>query len=87
MPPKRDFTGWYRHREELLREQVLPGFDQFEAGLGNLLPGKDFSEDVLPLIGSNLTFVTAPQDYSHLDGEPGVKLPGFALIVELARPE
>jgi hypothetical protein len=83
----RDFAHWYAHREDLLQEQVLPGFDKFETGLANILPGRDFGEDVLPLIGKRLTFVAAPQDYSHLDGEPGVKLPGMALIVELAKPD
>lgn len=83
----RDFASWYAHREEFLQDEVLPGFDKFEAGLANLLPGRDFSEDVLPLIGRRLAFVAAPQDYSHLDGEPGVKLPGMALVVELAKPD
>jgi hypothetical protein len=83
----RDFTHWYTHRDDLLQEQILPGFDKFETGLANILPGSDFGEDVLPLIGKRITFVAAPQDYSHLDGEPGVKLPGMALLVELARPD
>ena len=83
----RDFTHWYKHREELLQEQILPGFDKFETGLANILPGSDFGEDVLPLIGKRITFVAAPQDYSHLDGEPGVKLPGMAILVELAKPD
>jgi hypothetical protein len=83
----RDFTHWYTHREELLQEQILPGFDKFEAGLANILPGNDFGEDVLPLIGKRIAFVAAPQDYSHLDGEPGVKLPGMAVLVELAKPD
>jgi hypothetical protein len=83
----RDFTHWYTHREDLLQEQILPGFDKFETGLANILPGSDFGEDVLPLIGKRITFVAAPQDYSHLDGEPGVKLPGMAILVELAKPD
>lgn len=83
----RDFADWYGHREELLQPQILPGFDKFEAGLANILPGKDFGEDVLPQIGKNFTFVAARQDYSHLDGKPGVKLPGFAVIFELGRPD
>ena len=62
----RDFAHWYSHREDLLQEQVLPGFDKFETGLANLLPGQDFGEDVLPLFGKRITFVAAPQDYSHL---------------------
>jgi hypothetical protein len=83
----RDFAEWYRQREQLIRSEALPGFDKFEAGLGNLLPGKDFGEDILPMMGNNLTFVAAPQDYDHLDGQPGVKLPALGLIVDLAKPE
>jgi hypothetical protein len=83
----RDFAHWYSHREDLLQEQVLPGFDKFETGLANLLPGQDFGEDVLPLFGKRISFVAAPQNYSHLDGEPGVKLPGMAVVVELKRPD
>ncbi len=80
----RDFAGWYQQREELLEDKVLPSFDQFETNISNLLPGRDFGTDVLPLLGKNMTFLTAPQDFSHLAGSPGVKLPGIALIVELA---
>lgn len=83
----RDFAVWYDHREQLLQEQLMPEFDKFEGGLANLLPGKDFGQDVLPLLGRRLTFVAAPQDYAHLDGKPAIKLPGFALVVELAKPD
>jgi hypothetical protein len=82
-----DLANWYKQREKLLEPQVLPGFDQFETGIANLLPGKDVGEDIVPLIGRNVTFVAAPQDYSHLDGKPGVKLPGFGLVIELAKAE
>jgi hypothetical protein len=83
----RDFSRWYRSREQLLQDGLLPEFDKFESGLANLLPGRDFATDILPLIGNRLTFLAAPQDYDHLEGVPGVKLPGFALIVDLARPD
>jgi len=83
----RDFAGWYANRAHLMQEQVLPGFDKFESGLANILPNRDFGEDVLPLFGKRLTFVTAPQTFDHLGGEPGVKLPGFALVIEMAQPE
>jgi hypothetical protein len=79
----RDLATWYRSRDELLIDEVLPEFDKFETGIGNLLPGKDMGEDVLPLLGNNMTFVSALQDYDRLGGEPGVKLPAFALIVDL----
>jgi hypothetical protein len=82
-----DLANWYKQREKLLDPKVLPAFDQFETGIANLLPGKDVGEDIIPLIGNNITFVAAPQDYSHLDGKPGLKLPGFGMIIELAKPE
>ena len=47
----RDIATWYRSRDDLLVEEVLPEFDKFESGVGNLLPGKDIGEDVLPLLG------------------------------------
>jgi len=82
-----DIANWYKQREKLLEARLLPAFDQFETGIANLLPGKDVGEDVMPLIGKSLTFVAAPQDYSHIDGTPGVKLPGFAVIIDLAKPD
>lgn len=82
----RDFAAWYRNREALLEAKLLPGFDKFETGLATFLPGKDFGEDVLPLLGQRLTIVTAPQNYSHLKGKPGVQLPGLAFVLDLAKP-
>ena len=84
---QRDFAGWYKRREELLDAKVLPEFDKFEAGLANLLPGKDYGTDILPSLGSKVTFLAAPQNYSHLNGKPGLQLPGFALVWDLAKPE
>lgn len=82
----RDLAGWYKRREELLDAKVLPEFDKFEAGIANVLPGKDYGTDILPSLGRNLTLVAAPQDYSHLNGKPGLQLPGFALVWDLAKP-
>ena len=82
----RNFAPWYGMREELLEDQALPGFDQFETGLGNLLPGRDFQHDVLPAFGPRMTFVAARQKYDQIEGEPGVKLPAFGLLVEMAKP-
>ena len=48
---KRDFASWYRNREALLDSSLLPNFDKFETGLATFMAGRDFSEDVLPLLG------------------------------------
>jgi hypothetical protein len=83
----RKIGQWYRQRDKLLADHLLPGFDNFETGIGNLLPQKDFGQDVLPLIGDNFTFVAALQTYDHLGGEPGIKLPAFAGIFDLPNPK
>lgn len=83
----RNISKWYGKREELLEEQLMAGFDEFESGLGNLLPGRDVGEDIMPAFGSTITFLAAKQTFDHFDGTPGVKLPGFALIFDLGKPE
>jgi hypothetical protein len=82
-----DLANWYKQREKLLEARLLPAFDQFETGIATLLPGKDMGEDIVPMIGKNFTFVAATQDFSHIDGRPGIQLPGFALMIDLAKPE
>lgn len=83
----RDLAPWYASREELMQERTLPDFDKFETGLANLLPGRDFQHDVLPLFGPRITFLAARQEYEHLDGRPGVQLPAFAVVLEMAQPD
>lgn len=82
----RNFLQWYKSRELLLEPKLQPEFDKFETGLATFLPGKDFAEDVLPLLTGRVAFVSTPQDYSYLDGKPGVQLPAFGLVIELAKP-
>jgi hypothetical protein len=83
----RNIGDWYRNREKLLEERLMAGFDEFESGLGSLFPGQDVGEDIMPALGSTTTFLAAKQTFEHFEGEPGVKLPGFALIFDLAKPE
>jgi len=83
----RDIGKWYQQRDNLIAEQTLPDFDKFEAGIANLLPGKDFGNDVLPTLGTQVTLVSAPQSYSHLNGKPGIQFPGFAAIFKMAQPK
>ncbi|MBC8117375.1 MAG: hypothetical protein H7062_23505 [Candidatus Saccharimonas sp.] len=83
----RDFVTWYKAREKLLEAKLLPEFDKFETGIATFLPGKDFAEDVLPVLTGRMAFISAPQDFSNLDGKPGVQLPAFGLVVELAKPQ
>jgi len=82
----RNLGGWYRLREQLLEERLQGGFDEFESGLGNLFPGRDVGDDIMPAFGPTVTFLAAEQNFDHFVGEPGIKLPGFALIFDLEKP-
>ena len=83
----RDVAGWYNRREDLLVENLQPEFDKFESGVGNLFPGRSITEDVIPTFGNSFTLLAAEQTFEHLDGAPGIKLPGFAVIFDLNKPE
>jgi hypothetical protein len=83
----RNLSGWYGKREELMDERLQAGFDKFESDLGNIFPGRDIGDDIMPAFGSTITFLAAKQSFKHFKGEPGIKLPGFALLFDLNRPQ
>ena len=83
----RDIAGWYDKREILLEEDLMAGFDEFESGVGNLFPGRDIGQDIIPALGKSITLLAAEQNFDHLDGEPGIKLPGFAVIFDMNNPQ
>ncbi len=77
----RDMPELYKNREKLVKAESLPEFDKFETGVNSLLPGRQFTKDVLPHLGDEITVVVAKQSYEGLGGEPAVKLPGFAILI------
>ena len=82
---RRDWSAWYRQRETLMQASVLPEFDKFEANIGNLVPGRDFAKDILPLFGPELSLVVMTPSKASAGGS-GLALPGMAVVVELAEP-
>jgi hypothetical protein len=83
----RDFQALYKAREEFLDASVLPEFDKFEAGLTTFLPGRNFTQDVLPMFGRSWTTVIGPQTFDGAGAPPRVQLPAFATILEPGDPE
>ena len=84
----RDVANWYDKREELLEERLLPEFDKFESDVGTLFPGRSVAKDIIPTFGKTFTVLAAEQSFDYLGGaEPGIKLPGFAAIFDLNKPE
>ena len=84
---RRDIKELYQQREKLVQESVQPEFDKFESGINNLVPGKNFVEDLLPMLGKQITLLAARQDFSERSGKPAIKLPAFAMVAELSKPK
>ena len=80
----RSFGDWYRKREDAVRIALIPGVESFDGNVGDLLMGKtDGGEG---LLGNNVMFMSAHADDAGVDAN-GIKLPGFAFIVDLAKPD
>lgn len=80
----RSFGDWYRKREDAVRIALIPGVESFDGNVGDLLMGKESGGE--GLLGNNVMFLSAHADDAGVDAN-GIKLPGFAFIVELAKPD
>jgi hypothetical protein len=80
----RSFGDWYRRREDAVRIALIPGVESFDGNVGDLLMGKAGGGE--GLLGNNVMFLSAHADDAGADAT-GIKLPGFAFIVDLAKPD
>ncbi|MEW4567651.1 hypothetical protein AB1L88_07250 [Tautonia sp. JC769] len=85
----RDQEALWQVREELLPPEALQNLAQLDSFAGTFFGGRDFGDSVLDPLGDHWQLVVADQDHEAMDPVPGVKLPAFALVVELDpdRPE
>ena len=85
----RDMGAIWELREELLPPEALQGLAQLDTFAGQFFGGRDFGDSVLEPLGEQWQLVAADQDYEGMDPEPSLKVPAFALIVEIDadRPE
>jgi hypothetical protein len=79
----RDQEALWQVREEFLPPEALQGLAQLDSFAGTFFGGRDFGESVLAPLGSHWQLVAAMQDFEAMDPEPALKLPSFALVVEL----
>lgn len=80
----RDLNGVWEHREEILPPEALQGLAQLDGLAGTFFGARDFGSGVLEPLGPSWQIVVAAQDYAAMEPSPAVKLPAFALIVELS---
>jgi hypothetical protein len=72
---------------DLFDEKINDGFAQADANLTTFFAGKDFGEDILGSLTPQVGFVASRQDFTDILPQPAIKLPSFALVMELREPE
>ncbi|MBI1900780.1 MAG: hypothetical protein HYS13_06675 [Planctomycetia bacterium] len=83
----RNLEEFWHAREELFEENVNGGFSQAESQLALFFSGRDFATDVLGEMGPRTRFVVTRQEYAKDQPVPGIKIPGFAGVVEMKDPD
>lgn len=79
----RDLSSIWEVRTELFPPQVVQGFAQLDTVAGQFFGGRDFGTGVLGALQSDWRIVVARQDFAKMNPVPDVKLPAFALVVDL----
>jgi len=76
---KRNLRSLWEYQDDLIAEQALPSLVKFD-GTFKTLTGLTFSEEVLPHLGDEVTFVAARRQWKDAATAPEVKLPHLALV-------
>ncbi len=62
---------------------MVQGLAQLDTFAGQFFGGRDFGSGVLGAIGPDWRLVVAEQDYAQIKPVPDLKLPAFALVIDL----
>ncbi len=79
----RAWADLFAERETLMTLPAASDLVNFATTVSNLFGGLDFTEDVLPSLGSGARFIAARQDFSESEVIPSPQLPAFALVLPL----
>ncbi|MHB0960148.1 MAG: hypothetical protein ACYC0X_20980 [Pirellulaceae bacterium] len=82
----RDLHQFYAAKDELFPDRTS-GLIFFENMMGIFFSGKDLTNEVLAQTLPDIRFVVAEQRYDEKTGTPAMKLPGFALVIQLRDQE
>jgi hypothetical protein len=82
----RDLHGFYAAKDILFPERTS-GLIFFENMMGIFFTGRDLTSEVLSELEPQVRLVVAEQQYDPAVGVPQVKLPAFAAVLRLRRPE
>jgi hypothetical protein len=79
----RDLSAIWEVRNDLFPPPFVQGLAQLDTFAGQYFDGRDFGTGVLGAISSDWRLVVAEQDYSKMNPVPDLKLPGFALVIDV----
>ena len=82
----RDLSAVWESRADLFPPEAVQGLAQLDTFAGQFFGGRDFGTGVLGALTSDWRLVVAMQDYAAMSPVPDVKLPAFALVVDV-RPD
>lgn len=83
----RDVSEMWLRAGDLFNERINDGFAEADANLTTFFSGKDFGEDILGALTPHIGFVASSQDFSDVLPVPAIKLPQFALVLEMKEPK
>ncbi|MEZ6129799.1 MAG: hypothetical protein R3C59_14040 [Planctomycetaceae bacterium] len=83
----RDVADMWLRAGDLFNEKINDGFAAADATLTTFFSGKDFAEDILGSLTPQIGFVATQQDFRHVLPVPSIKLPQFALVLQMKEPE
>jgi hypothetical protein len=79
----RDFAALWEARADLFRPEDVQNLAKLDTFAGQFFGGRDFGTGVLGALASDWRLVVALQDYEGMSPAPDVKLPAFALVIDL----
>ena len=82
----RDLHQFYAAKDDLFPDRTS-GLIFFENMMGIFFSGRDLTNEVLAETKPEIRIVVAEQEYDPAIGTPQIKLPAFAAILRLRRPE
>lgn len=83
----RNVSEMWLRAGDLFDEQANDQLAEADAGLTTLFAGRDFGEEILGTLTPQLGFIATRQDFTDVLPKPAIKLPQFALVLELREPE
>ena len=83
----RDVSQVWLRAPDLFSDEVNDGLAEVESSLSLFFAGKDFGEDILGALEPELQLIVTRQQFDPERPVPQIKLPAFALVAKMRKPE